>query len=398
MPTRVRAAPAVRSALRAVGDAAVGGAAVVAWLTVVVPYSLWRRAAARRNRRRPAILWGPVPIVNIVYSAAADRLYGYRSETVVFDVFRINVRDRFDHAFDRYRRVRGAGRIVPYAVFVWSGLRFDVYGYFFDGGLLGATPFWRIELILLRLARKAIVVYPYGSDARLPSTTRALGPWNAYTDIPPGAEDRDEADVRRRLDAFGRWADVVLGCADLVLDLPRVDGVLRYPFDLEGWEPREEVDDGVVTIVHAPNHRAYKGTRFLVDAVERLRAEGAPVELKLVEGVRTDVARASYAAADIVADQFLIGAYALFAIEGMALGKPVVCFLNDRFRPFHPEWDECPIVSATPDTLVDALRRLVEDAALRRELGRRGPEYVRRFHSLESVGADLDAIYARIWP
>lgn len=344
------------------------------------------------------MLWGPVPIVNIVYSAAADRLYGYRSESVVYDVFPINVRERFDHSFDRARRVPVLGRLVPYGAFVWAGLRYDVYGFFFDGGLLGTTPLWRAELALLRLARKAIVVYPYGSDARLPSTTRTLGPWHAYTDVPVGGEDRDEDDVRAHLHAFGRWANVMLGCADLVLDLPRLDGVLRYPFDATDWQPRPEVDDGVVTIVHAPNHRVYKGTRFLVSAVEALQAEGLPVRLELVEGVRTDVARETYAFADIIADQFLIGAYALFAIEGMALGKPVVCFLNDRFRPFHPEWDECPIVSANPDTLLDELRALVTDQALRRRLGERGPEYVRRYHSLESVGADLDSSYRRIWP
>lgn len=388
----------MRRAVRAAGDAVAGAAAVVVWLVLVVPYSLLRRRRARLRGAKPAILWGPVPIVNIVYSAAADRLYGFRSETVVFDVFRINVRERFDHAFDRLRRIPVFGRLVPYGVFVWSGLRFDVYGFFFDGGLLGSTPFWKLELPLLRLAGKAIVVYPYGSDARLASTTRAIGRWNAYSDIPEGAEDRDEHDVREHLSVFGRWANVVLGCGDLVLDLPRLDGVLQYPFDTEGWTPREEVDDGVVTIVHAPNHRAYKGTRFLLDAVERLREEGLPVELKLVEGVRVDAAREIYAEADIIADQFLIGGYALFAIEGMALGKPVIAYLNDHFRRHHPEWDDCPIVSADPDELVDVLRTLVDDARLRRELGARGPAYVRRHHSLERVGAEMSAVYTRIWP
>src|SRR5262249_56453568 len=88
--------------------------------------------------------------------------------------------------------------------------------------------------------------------------------------------------------------------------------------------PAEETDDGVVTIVHSPNHRHYKGTRFLVDAVETLRREGLPVELVVVEGKPNAEAKREYARADLVADQFLIGAYALFAIEGMALSKPVV--------------------------------------------------------------------------
>jgi hypothetical protein len=43
------------------------------------------------------------------------------------------------------------------------------------------------------------------------------------------------------------------------------------------------------------------------------------------------------------------------------------------------------------------LRDLVEDADSRRRLGARGPEYVRKYHSLASVGADLDRWYREAW-
>jgi len=108
-------------------------------------------------------------------------------------------------------------------------------------------------------------------------------------------------------------------------------------------------------------------------------------------------AREVYRTSDVIADQFLIGAYALLAIEGMALGKPVICYLNPRFEPFHPEWAECPIVSASPDTLLEELRRLVLDREQRRRLGARGPGYVRKYHALESVGAKMDEIYRALW-
>jgi hypothetical protein len=75
----------------------------------------------------------------------------------------------------------------------------------------------------------------------------------------------------------------------------------------------------------------------------------------------------------------------------------VLCRLDARFRPYHPEWEECPIVDADPDTLADKLRELVLDPARRRELGRRGPEYVQRYHSLEAVGATLDGIHRELW-
>jgi glycosyltransferase involved in cell wall biosynthesis len=378
-------------------DLLVGGATVALYAIAVVPSSRIRGARRRKRGVAPSIVWGPIPVVNIVYSVQADRLHGYRSESLVYGVYSINARDQYDHVLDRWARIPLLGHAVPYAAFLWAGLRHDVFGFFFDGGLLWATPFWRAELALLRLAGKRVVVYPYGSDARLASVVRESGRWHAYTDVPKGEEDRREDQVRARLAAFGRYANVVLGCADLYEELPRVDGILRYPFDQTGWEPTPALNDGVVRIVHAPNHRHYKGTRYLLKAVEQLHGEGLPVELQLIEGVPTQEARQIYAEADIIADQFLIGAYALFAIEGMALGKPVVCRLDPRFLDAHPEWTDCPIVSADPDTLAQELRRLVLDRELREEIGARGPAYVRRYHSLESVGADMDAIYRRLW-
>ena len=385
------------TSLRAAAEGLTGAAAMCLYAGVVAPVARTRGVLRRRRGEKPSVLWGPIPVLNIRYSALADRLYGYHSETLVYGVYGINTRADFDHVLDRPSRVPLLGVLAPYAAFLWAGFRFEVFGFFFDGGLLAQTPWWRAELPLLKLAGKRIVVYPYGGDARLPSVTRTHGRWHAYTDIPPGHEDRDEQRTRRRLRAFDRWADVMLGCGDLVETLPRHDGVLPYPFDARSWQPRTEVHDGVVTVVHSPNHRHYKGTRFLVAAVEQLRSEGLPVELVLVEGMPNDVARRTYERADIIADQFLIGAYALFAVEAMALGKPVLCYLNERFARYHPEWAECPIVNTNPDTIVDDLRRLVLDADLRAELGRRGPAYVQRHHSLERVGAQMDEIYRRLW-
>jgi glycosyltransferase involved in cell wall biosynthesis len=364
---------------------------VLVFVVAVVPLARVRR------RERPRILWGTTPIANLRNSVNADRAHGYESASLVYRVYHPSDRAAFDHVWEPFGPVPGLRQLTPYGALLWATLRFDVFCLYFDGGLLAETPFWRLELPLLRLAGKKVVVWPYGGDARLPSRTRARGGWHAYSDVPPGAEDRDEADVRARLDVFGRWANVILGCADLVEDLPRVDGVLAYPFDDRGWQPAAVEDGDFVRVVHAPNHPHYKGTRYLQEAVERLRAAGLPVELTLVQGVSNEQARREYARADVVADQFLIGAYALFAIEGMALGKPVLCYLNPRLARHHPEWTDCPIVSATPDTLEAELRALVTDPERRRALGSRGPAYVRAVHSLEAVGAQLDAIYRSIW-
>jgi hypothetical protein len=372
---------------------AVAGVPTLAAYALLAPLT---RIRARR-KAKPSILWGTTPIANLRNSVRADRLRGYDSASLVYRVYRESDRAAFDHVLEPFGRVPGLRQLAPYAAFLWAGLRFDIFCFYFDGGLLADTPFWRAELPLLRLAGKRILVWPYGGDARLPSLVRERGGWNAYSDVATGDEDRDEADLREHLDAFGRWANVILGCADILEELPRIDGVLPYPFDEGTWQPVAPADDGVVRVVHAPNHPHYKGTRYLEAAVSTLRDEGLPVELVLVQGKPNEDARRDYERADIVADQFLLGAYALFAIEGMALGKPVLCYLNSRFARWHPEWDDCPIVNANPETLVDELRRLVVDRDLRAELGSRGPEYVRQHHSLAAFGEHAAAIYERLW-
>ena len=87
-----------------------------------------------------------------------------------------------------------------------------------------------------------------------------------------------------------------------------------------------------------------------------------PVELDLVEGVPHDEARERYARADIVVDQLGAGWHGVFALEAMALGKPVLAHLKPDVveRSAEAFGIRVPIVPATKETLVEALRPLVE--------------------------------------
>ena len=55
-----------------------------------------------------------------------------------------------------------------------------------------------------------------------------------------------------------------------------------------------------------------------------------------------------------------------------------------------------PIVSATAETLVDALRPLVEYAGERRRVGAESRAYVEHVHDIERVADRLLDIYARL--
>ena len=193
--------------------------------------------------------------------------------------------------------------------------------------------------------------------------------------------------------AYGRKAGAqVVGSYDAIRWVPEAE-VIPPGVDLARMTPVPPADRERPLIVHAPSSRRRKGSEHVIAAVEGLDAD-----LELVEGLHHDEAFERYRAADIVVDQLNAGWYGLFAIEAMALGKPVVTFLHDEAvqRTEEAFGTRVPIVSATAETLRETLRPLVADAARRRELGAASRAYVEQVHDLERVTDRLLALYARL--
>src|SRR4029077_617954 len=130
----------------------------------------------------------------------------------------------------------------------------------------------------------------------------------------------------------------------------------------------------------APRSRRRKGTEHVIAACEQL-----PVDLKIVEGLHHDEARRLYEDADIVIDQLNAGWYGLFAIECMALGKPVITFLHDEAvaRTNEASRATVGVVSAPAESLREQLRRLVADAGERRRRGAASRAFVELVHDQE---------------
>jgi hypothetical protein len=316
----------------------------------------------------------------------------------VATVYPANARGDFDRHRDEFL---GEGPIREllrdYVVFAWALLHGDIFFTFFDGGYLRATPLREAEARLMRLAGKRIVVSPYGSDVAVPGYLGA-GEERLLDDYPQFAETASK--VKARVDWFAGWADVVVRNYQFGY-VPRAD--LLWPtqlaIDTELWtEAEPAVNGGEVVVAHAPNHPRIKGTDALLECVERLRAEGVPVRVELLTGRTNEQVREAIRTADVIADQFIIG-YAMFAIEGMAAGKPVMSALSSM----PPEVAQteairsCPIVDTDLDSLEPQLRRLVGDAELRRELGRSGRNFAISHHSYDAVAEGWEAVIGHLW-
>jgi hypothetical protein len=382
-------------------------------LVVLILAALAARPATVRRRRRgarPRLVYGPTPIIAIKYMREAMAVRGFKARTVVDSVLHINTPEDYDYRLSDLPGGREesffALRVLHalfarYIAFVWLVFRFDIFHFFFDGGFLAWTPLRFVEVQLLHLAGKRVVVMPYGGDVIVPSQMRSLEWRQALASDYPALLERGRR-TSRQIRYFSSRADFVVGCIFHVETLPRWDLLTThyYPLDTDSWRPEQVEPDATIRVFHSANHRAVKGTEFVIAAVDQLRREGLEIELVLAERLPNTEVRRLLQSCHIVAEQFIHG-YALAAMEAMALGKPVLSNLSDPYyyevHRLHTGLDECPIVSTTVEELPENLRRLALDAELRVELGRAGREYVVSHHSYDTVGRMWEMVYRTVW-
>jgi hypothetical protein len=359
------------------------------------------RVLRRILRLKPRLAWGPIPIISIKYWSAALRARGYPSFTLVGFVSRINVRDDFDRHTDEFLGPGGLAALArPFAVFAWLLVKADIVFSFLDGGFLRYTPLQEVEGRLLRLAGIKLVCFPYGSDVAVPGHI-GVAEEALLTDYPEFVKTAER--TRARVDWFCRWSDVVIRNYQFGY-LPRSDVVwpTMLAIDTEEWSSdgaaREGDGTDEVVVVHAPNHRHVKGTDALIRAVADLEREGLNVRLNLIEGRPNHEVKKAVMEADLVADQFIAG-YAMFAIEGLSAGKPVLSSLGwmpEEVRTTQA-LQSCPIVDTSVENLTENLRRLARDPGLRRELGEAGRRFALDYHSLSAVASSWEAILDHLW-
>lgn len=354
------------------------------------------------------VLHAPVNIGNQPWNLSrAERRLGLESWCVS------SLPPRYGFSVDKVLARDGAGGagVLRRVLFGYgAALRFDVVHLYFGRSLLSfedAPQLARRAFDEVRMARRLgrkVFMTLQGCEIRqaAPTHARAVAAGRP-TACAPEACSAFEACVRthdaeRRALAervFGLFDQVFLLNPDLRHFWPRGQFVPYASVDVDRLEPRPPRLQGPIRIAHAPSDRSIKGTRYVVDAVERLKARH-DVVLDLVEGVTHAEALQRYAEADIVIDQLQVGWYGGFAVETLALGKPTLCYLDADDLQALPALmrQEMPIISARPQTLEADLEALIGRRPQWLDLSRRSAIFARRWHSPDAVAAGLSALYA----
>lgn len=360
--------------------------------------------AARFLRMRfgsPRTLWGVTPILTLPVLAQCDRLLGLKSQTLVFTTYYIT--ENFDINLKRlcefvYKKYPFWGVRLHKVVFRIALARYDVYHYFMDRGIL--LPNRRIEInedemrAITRFGHK-LYTYTYGADVRTRQVTLGLGKYNYCADCPEPMKfcTCDDAAGEGNVQRISQYATAMLALGDMVHYVPGCRNFHFWPLDLSkvAYVGSAWSGDRPLRIAHAPNHSHFKGSRHLIAAIDRLVAEGRPIELVSVSGVPNHEVLKLFAGCDVIADQFIGGLPGYTAMEAMAIGKPVLCYLRDETMVIDAA--RCPIINTWPDTVYDILKACLDGEFDLTELGRRSRNYVEYYYSLEGVASRLGELY-----
>lgn len=367
------------------------------------------------------------------YLSRALRELGWVADTVDFSDEEWQM---YFHAQDFRLGRRGKLDALASLRFYLKALRgYDVFHFYgmhnmtllpqINGKFAGVLPeSWDVRL-LRRLNKKIVYTVTGCLDGVSQSSFRQWGPEPIcdqcrWRDVPSVCSDE------RNL-AWGKLrnelSDCVLNVGGNRVDYnddPRVREVPEFAcMDTRLWTPdllvpanyRLPYPADAVKIYHSVGHfesrtdavgnKNIKSTHVIIPAVERLKAEGYKAELIFFHDVPNIKLRYYQAQADIVVDMLTYGYFGANVREALMMGKPAVCYLRpewlESMRAQAPDYvDELPVVSATPATVYDVLKDLIEHPEKRREIGRRSREFAVKWHSAEAGARRLDKLYSEL--
>ena len=287
-----------------------------------------------------------------------DGAFGYRADKVISKVG--------DKSPSELRNRLLAGLSAP--------LDYDVFHFYFGKTLLcwddyfSGDDYRYLDLEIAKRLGKPVFFTLQGCDVRIAGESTKL----AFTPCRSDACGLFSSCVLKEDNKRRQFLSEILPKADRAFYLnPELSRYVRggefLPYssvDVESIAVHPPKRGGRPTIVHAPSDASIKGTPLILRALEMLGKE-RDFELVLVQNMPHEQALEIYRTADIVIDQVLSGWYGGFAVEAMAMGKPVMCYL--RHEDFECVPGEMlaglPIAEIRPDNLADDIAAVLDRRA-----------------------------------
>jgi len=249
------------------------------------------------------------------------------------------------------------------------------------------------------------------------------------------SEEKQDSTLRIVATTLMEWADGIQQrrAAALLLSTPAARSrlktadrdakshVIPYGVDTETFSPGPDADkhsEGDLRILYLGRLHRQKGIFVLLDAMEAI-ADEFPECTLLVAGsgeaegeVRAQVENLPYGenirllgrverervpevldSCSVLCIPSLGEPFGLGALEGMAMGKPIVGTDAGGLRHIIPEEGGCKVPPGNVDALADALREVLSAPQRRREMGRLNRQVVEEKYQWEKVIDRLENVY-----
>ncbi|WP_078575946.1 glycosyltransferase family protein [Salipaludibacillus agaradhaerens] len=336
-----------------------------------------------QSKHRLNVVHGTMEIANQMYTISKGlQYYSIPAKTLNYYRNYLNYSSEFEIDWSRYRTTEKLklyllNHLIP---------ENDLFHFHF------ATSLYKdnYDLTLLKNLNKPVIMHHWGSDVRQLSKALEVNPYAKVKVANTPSIDKHlrfisshishcivpDEELRRYVEDYYEHVHVVPSMVDL---------------DAYSFNPLQKNEKPL--IVHAPTHPEIKGTSHIVKAIEQLKPHYS-FEFALVEKASHLEAKKIYEKADIIIDQLHIGSYGLFSIEGMAMGKPVICYISDYMLEKYPP--ELPIISANPDTIRDKIEELLKNKDALPEIGLKSREYAIKYHDYKKNSANIIDIYKSI--
>jgi len=285
------------------------------------------------------------------------------------------------------RLPRGAAnRLASWSQWLALMLQHDIF--VFQWGGTSLTDGNREYPFLKRLNKRIVSVFN-GSDIRYPPAHL-----QQFSGLPTNAEYQKALLARTSDDPVGPVRNLRIAelHSDLILSVPNQSSMsvrpymhFLVPIDLSKYACHIPESD-VPVIVHAPSSRALKGTDAILAALDTLRADGIPFELRLMDRFTNQEVIAELAKADIAIDQLYAPCYGKFGLEAMASGCALATCSREDYEPFP---SGRPIWHVDASNILEKLRLLLTNKDLRIRLAREGRSYVERYHAHVAVASRI---------
>lgn len=125
-----------------------------------------------------------------------------------------------------------------------------------------------------------------------------------------------------------------------------INPILIKPCEkIKNWE------DGITRILHTPTNEKVKGTKYITDAVHN---SSHNIAYKCCSGHTHKKNLRLIKACDIYIDQLIIGSAGVSTFEALAMGKIVLCNINND------GYDNTPIINVTKHNIHEILEQIIQ--------------------------------------